>query len=60
VAELEQAPAADCCSATAQATCCEPDHKAECCGENRSRRGGCGCAAGQGEDVDLEADRASA
>ncbi|HET6830937.1 MAG TPA: arsenite methyltransferase [Solirubrobacterales bacterium] len=48
MAELETAPASDCCSPDAQESCCEPDAKAECCGADHDS--GCGCAAGAKEE----------
>ena len=47
MAELETAPASDCCSPAAQETCCEPEAKGSCCGEHHTS--GCGCSAGSGE-----------
>jgi len=44
-------PAADCCTATDQATCCEPGAKSECCGPERVEHGACGC-----RDPDVAAD----
>ncbi len=44
MAELEQAPAGECCSSETQATCCEPAEKDGCCSSGFSS---CGCSAGQ-------------
>jgi SAM-dependent methyltransferase len=49
MAELEQVPGSECCSAEAQADCCEPAEKDGCCAPESST---CGCSADQGGDAD--------
>jgi hypothetical protein len=46
MAELEQVPTSDCCSAEAQESCCEPADKESCCGE-AAAESSCGCSAGE-------------
>ena len=51
MAELERS----CCTPVEQAGCCEPEAKASCCGDQHPD--GCGCAAGAGAPLSVEAVR---
>lgn len=52
MAEVEtEERAIDCCAPSEQESCCEPEDKGECCGTSATADGGCGCSAGEEDEI---------